>query len=280
MRSENKNTSFAPFFMLGAFLLTLCGIILRIVNISLFYDADIGYFKKAPLPSVMYVFFLLVVVAFAVACVVLEKKELLKTDFNNPLYFKILMVICAIGSFSAAMTVISSGNLGTANLLLVLAALGSAVYFALYFAKKLSSLNTLLALFPAFACLMILGLTYFDVYTQMNAPHKVLIHLASIACMFGSLSEARAIAEGNKRRMYFFSLSLAIFFTGVSSVPTVILYFSNSFEYSYIDYDCILLVFFVYFVARGVTHCIKSRKNVPESVINEEEKTFENNIEA
>ena len=272
MNSEKKIQPLLAISVIVAFFCTVCGIVLRIINILNFYDTKIGYFQSNAWTVAMNIFFVSAVAIFAFLCLMLEHKKLLCQTTNTSIFFKTVCAVCSVITVIQAFNTLLDAGGSATKLALALAMIGSAVYFALYLSKSVPTYNALLALFPTLACTLILGITYFDTYIQMNSPHKLLIHIACIACMLAFVGEARILADQKRRKTYFWFVAVALFFTGVSSIPSITLYFSNSFNYPYIDCDLILFIFFLYFASRMTTLCVADKKeNI--SVTAEDEQT-------
>ncbi len=259
MNSERKINRLTLVFVLSAFFCTLAAIILRTVNILNFYDADIGYYKKAAMPIVMNAWLLCSVIAFFALNLLLNKKSALAQVSENSLFFKVSSGICAFGTIAVTVSLISHSAFSKLSLLMIIVAVACATYFALYLLKQVPSYNAIFALSPILICVIILGVTYFDIYTQMNSPHKMLIHFACIGCMLGFLAEARFLADKKRKKLYLFCVSSALLFSGATSIPSIILYLSKTFKYPYVDYDLFFLVFFIYFAARMITLCLPEK---------------------
>lgn len=259
MNLERKTTRLTLIFVLSAFFCTLVAIILRTVNITSFYDADIGYFEKSAMPIIMNIWLICSVIVFFVLSLLLNQKNALTQASEGSIFFKIASGICAIGTLAASISLISHSELSKLSFLIIFTSVACAAYFALYLLKMVPSYNAILALSPILICVIILSVTYFDIHTQMNSPHKMLIHFACIGCMLGFLAEARFLADKKRKKLYLFSISSALFFSGATSIPSIILYFSKTFKYPYVDYDLFFLVFFIYFAARTITLCLPKK---------------------
>ena len=265
MNFERKTKKLSLIFVLATFLCTIAAIALRTVNILSFYDAQLGYFEKSALPTIMNIILFIFPAAFLATSIIFERKNGFDKAFACPNFFKISSAICAPAVIGAAIYSAAHSELTKASVILVISSVICAAYFALYLSKKIPSCNTVLALFPVIICVVILAVTYFDVFTTMNSPHKVLIHIACLSSMLGFLADARLLADNQKKKNYHFYIALATFFTGVSSIPAVILYFLKAFDYAYVDYDIFFLVFFIYFAARTLTFVLKGKNDAKEN---------------
>lgn len=256
MNLSKKINLLAAVLVLIALTLTVVGVVLRIINLSSFYDARLDYYEKDALPFIMNLTFVFATAFFAASCFVVERKKSELNFFQIPLFFKICCAVCAVAMLLASVRCFTEKAQPKVMLALALLAILSAGYFLLFFFRKLTDASALLALAPTAMSVVMLGITYFDVKTTMNSPNKLLLQFACIACMLGFLADARVIADIKHRKTYFFFITSALFFSGVSSIPSVILYFSNSFNYAYLKFDCIMLAFFIYFAARALALCL------------------------
>ena len=255
MNSCKKAKRAALLLFFAPILFTAFGVALRAINLISFYDSYIGYYKKTFLPIAMNVFFVAAVCFFAAFCFLAERKGSIDVTFNHTKTFRVICAICSLAIIVSALNGLLKNTTELLGLFNILASVCSAAFFATFISKKQPSYSAILALAPIALSTVILATTYFDITVQMNSPNKTLIHFACIAAMLGFLSEARLLADNKKKKTYFFSIFSALFFTGVSSIPALILYFANEFNYTYAKYDCILFVFFLYFLGRMISLC-------------------------
>ena len=250
MNSCKKAKGAALLLFFAPILFTVFGVTFRIINLLSFYDSYIGYYKKAFLPIAMNVFFVVAVCFFAAFCFLAERKGPINVTFTPTKTLRIISAICSLAIIVSTLNGLLKNPSELLGLLNILASVGSAAFFATFISKKQTNHSALLALCPIALSTVILATTYFDIKVQMNSPNKTLIHFACIAAMLGFLSEARRLADGKQKNSYFFFIATALFFTGVSSIPALILYFANELNYTYVEYDFILFVFFLYFLGR------------------------------
>jgi hypothetical protein len=112
-----------------------------------------------------------------------------------------------------------------------------AVYFALPFLGKADK-APMLGYGVILAAALLLSVTYFDRYTQMNAPHKVGLHLCLLAIMTFMLYELRAMIGRAMPRALCVTSALCFFFctvVGVSGIVAFIARIYTSFLYFVID---------------------------------------------
>jgi hypothetical protein len=213
----------------------------------------------------MNIFFVVSVFVFAALCFLSERKKLINDSFATPAFFKVICAVCSVAMIVNALNSLIDESSGISTLLVALFSVLSAAYFSIFLFKNQPRSGALLALCPIALSTAMLAITYFDVYVEMNSPNKVLIQFACIASMLGFLGEARLLADNKKRKAYFFFIACALFFSTVSSISAVILYFSNTLNYSYVKFDCILFVFSLYFIARMLTVCSDKKSDNSES---------------
>lgn len=276
MNSNVDNKSAIRLGAAASLVLTFALIVTRIVNILFFYDSDIGYYKSgAVLPTVMNLLFIVGLLFFAVLCFIINKKSDDTADFSASARPKLLYLAAALLLAIEALGMITRSTSTPLDMLIGVCAIVSSAYFALRPFKKAASYIAILSFAPTVLCVLILARTYFDMTVPMNSPNKTLIHITCVACMLGFLAQTRAFADRKRKKTYFLFLFSALFFTGASSVPSIILYCSNNFDNSYIKFDAILLALFIYLVANTVSLCLNdtSDDTTQNEVIKEENNT-------
>ncbi|MBQ7383339.1 MAG: hypothetical protein IJV72_00925 [Clostridia bacterium] len=262
------------FFLGGVLLLTLAGIALRTLNLAFFYDTDIGYYASdAPLPLIMNIFLLVAFAAIGVCSAVLPRKPYMTTGKESNIAVKVASVLCALAFAALALCTLLGFVVPAAKLiyLFIFAALVSALYFVLGALGKNDEVRALLLIALAIALVYILAVSYFDVFVQMNSPNKVILQIACLVSMLFFVYEARCITGELKRKLYLFSLSCAVFFSGVASVPSIIAYFTGKLgnyfvNINYIVFDALFAVLFIYFTVRLITMMISADRMTEETV--------------
>lgn len=183
--------------------LCLITILLRTLALCLTLDKDLGYFGNGALTVALYVVTLLGVAACLSLPLLLKPNTL--PEKQPPLTVGGTTCTCLSALTFAAATFYlfiqimghAAGTVPTLPapaVLMLLAALACAVA-ALYFLFQLlgaESFATPCAYGVIFASILLLSVTYFDRYTQMNAPHKVWVHLSLLSVMIYMLYELRA----------------------------------------------------------------------------------------
>ena len=236
--------------------LTLVGIALRTASMFLFFDYDINYYSAgAALPLISNIFFALSAVAITVVSVGAREIPFTADGNERGIVIKLASFICTLSFILSA-----SETLGAVTLIpsavLTTVLYVSAVYFLLNLTRSPSSAQALTSVALIISLASFIALSYFDTFTQMNSPLKVHLHLAMLASMLFITAEARAIIGMIKKRFYLFSLSMAVFFTGVASVPNATAILAGKLEYNitpfYYIFDLVTFFLFVYFLCRLV----------------------------
>ncbi len=269
----------ARIFGLSALGLTMVSVILRCVNLFIFFDADIGYFRRgAILPIFADILAALSLIGFAaVASIWLRKTTVIdrSREDRSPVYTSALWgalafsVLVFAGS-SAAGLLFSEGSL-IENLL----GFGAAAYFGLLILDKGSPLaRVLTGLCVILRLVLLLASSYFNIAVQMNAPDKLMLILSCLCCMLFLVCELRIlVADADtpfRRSLYWFSTAAACLMGWLCALPSLLasifggLTLSTSvFGYCLIfalaNYACIRLLFATF----AVTETGKEEKEEP-----------------
>ena len=133
----------------------------------------------------------------------------------------------------------------------------TAIFCALgagYFATRFrgSSDSTVLCGYGMILCATcMLVMTYFDRYTQMNAPHKISLHLCMLAVMLAVLFEVRELLHKDLSPWRLATTALAFFFCVMTGLGNVIAFLAGVYnDLTYLFQDLICLSLSVYFGAR------------------------------
>ena len=244
-------------YIWGVLALTLIGIALRTVNMFLLFDYDINYYSAgAALPTLSGVFFLLAAAFIAIVCAGARELPFAEDLSKSSISVKVSSALCTVAFILAASELLGSVTL-IPNAVLMTALYISAVYFILNLSRSPSGAQALTSVAVIISLSSLIAITYFDVYTQMNSPLKVHFHLAMLASMLFITAEARSMIGMMKKRFYLFSLSLAVLFTGIDSVPNAAAIFAGKLEYDIIPFyyicDTVTFFLFIYFVCRLIS---------------------------
>ena len=240
----------------GVVALTIVGIALRTVNMFLFFDYDINYYSAgAVLPVVSAIFFALAAVVITIVSAGARELPLTADGTEKGIVIKFVSFLSSLSFIFSA-----SGTLGAATFIpvavLTTALYISAVYFLLNLTRSPLGVQALASVAIIMSLTSFIALSYFDPYIQMNSPIKVHLHLAMLSSMLFITAEARSIIGMIKKRFYIFSLSMAVFFTGIASVPNAAAILAKKLEYNatpaYYMFDTVTFFLFVYLLCRLV----------------------------
>ncbi len=195
-------------YTVAAFASATISIILQMLSLAFFYDAEIGYFQNgAILPIIAALFSIASVLFFAVFSFLnFRKKEAAYPKTTHPAV-KLASAICAALSLLLGITDLKSG----ASILGLLFCFGMCLYFLLVMTSKGTP-----ALYLAFGfcailrCLSALAASYVDFYLPMNSPEKLWLSTAVVAAMFFLVCEIRALVTKPYTAIWFFSAATAV----------------------------------------------------------------------
>ena len=221
IRKMKRFCSLKHYRMLSLILIAVA-VLLRTLNLFLFYEADIGYYQHgAVLPVVLRVRLLLATVLFAVLAFGME------APLSPQRHTATSAVAFAVGATFAITALLrycaSAPEMSRPAIFLFLTGGLSAIYFILFALRKLPAPAALITGFGAilwFGCILVSS--YFDVYVAMNAPIKLALLLACLGGMLLLLAEMRHVCAAQKKRFYFFALSSATLYLCTSSIPSLI----------------------------------------------------------
>ena len=238
-------------------------VILRTVAFFTAFDPAIGYFSKGALPIIIYISEGLALLDAFAPLLLFKKEELSPTrERATPLGLAASAAVAALLAVIAcylpvrAISLINALDMVTApSTLMFLAtalALPAAAYFLLPVLGKPQQATIFgYAVIPV--AILLLSATYFDLHVQMNAPHKVSIHLALLAVMLFVLYEIRAaIGRGQPRALL--SLSAVCFlFSTAAGLPNLIAFVAGKLsDPLYLLCDLFTIAISLYVAARAV----------------------------
>ena len=235
--------------------LTLIATVLRSLSLFLYMD-EIGYFRAdATLTTLFYVVIALigalcVAIPFLIniGCIAREPTTLTGARFSGAAAAAV--TLCATAFF----LLIRLQKLPTPapiSLLTALALLGGAIYFALRLTSTKTATVALWGYAAIFGCALSLILTYFDRYTQMNAPHKLSFHVCMILVMLALLLELRDLLGRPLPRTCVALTGFAGAFCTAIALPNLLAFacgvYSDAF---YLFFDVMTLGLAVYLVTK------------------------------
>ncbi len=281
-KKETASSHPLRIFLCGVILMTLAGIALRALNLLLYYEAEIGYYKAdAVLPAAMNIFFLAVFAVIGVCSIIIPKKPYATSGNERNIAVVISSALCAIAFLSLSVCALLGlvQRDSALTYILVITTLLAAVYFVLGALGKNNNARAILMIAIVAALSYILAVSYFDVFVQMNSPNKTLTQLACLASMLFFVYEARAAVGEKKSKLYVFSLSCALFFSGITAFPAIAAYLSGNLgnyfiNINYILFDALLAVLFVYFAVRLITLMVTADRKDEETDLGEYEDMY------
>ncbi|MBQ8207869.1 MAG: hypothetical protein IJZ89_03945 [Clostridia bacterium] len=260
--------------------LTVLAIVLRCLSLFNFYDSDIGYYRtEAILPDIFHLISVLVPILAFSLLFLMERPIIWRYQHPKPEYaavragavfgiaaiasYVIYDLIALSGEFRNVIGSIQSTKAGEiVCLLALLFGLLGIVYFALILAGKTSKgdKHVLFGYAVILFVLMVLANTYFDFYTTMNSPNKLLTQVTLMSVMLYFLYELR-FSLGNEAPRSYAAVSLAaLYFTSVSSVPGIIAFFAGVLtKTEYLLCDFVALGFAFYICSRLVSYIVSQK---------------------
>lgn len=245
---------FAPYLLALLALFTLACTVVRTLALALAFDADIGYFKAgAPLVILLYV---LTGLSLAVCLLffLYIKKEELRQSTTPTLFAMVGDGMCLLLCLSAVCYLLLRGNTLPApalvSILALISLLFGAGYFITHFVRISPAVRVLLGYALLLALILVIVLTYFDRYTQMNAPHKISQHLSILAALLALLCELRVQLGRAKHARSLPFLGLAGFACLTTGVSNALAFALGSYDdLTYFVFDLLLLALGLHFAA-------------------------------
>ena len=242
-----KNYKFLYFISAAFALLAVVGVVLRTAALFTVYDSDIGYYQtSAVLPDIFHIVCIAAVAFAALSILFLPEKAAF--DYAPPssmpsfvrggAAFAIVASSAYVGYVCLGLlgdrAIYTSVTTGAGTIVEKFAAIlgfASIIYFALVLAGKAEEgeKHVYFGYCVILFVLMILAKTYFDFYTTMNSPNKLLLQISFMSIMLYMLYELRfPIGSGSPRGYWAISLA-AFYLTAVCSIPGIIAFFAGIF---------------------------------------------------
>lgn len=247
---------------LAVALLTLLSAVLRTVAVCAFLDANIGYFESGAPAVILSFAALALAVLFAAALPFLIKKENAPAALPAPtLGVMTGAAITALLSLANAIYLFTARGESESPTLYLVAAIvlfAAAAYFLLQFRAPTEA--TVLSGYGAIlAAALLLSVTYFDRYTQMNAPHKISLHVTMLSFMLYLLFELRFLLFRAMPRVFLAALAACFTLSATFGISNVAGFLCGSYDNTaYLMQDLLSLGFAVYTGARAASLAIHS----------------------
>ncbi len=248
----------------------IISIILRCVNLFLFYDSDIASYKVgAVLPIVSDTLLTIFVVLTVIAVFILFKKGSAEIVLSSPAKYAaalpaiacLALAVSDIFNFFKGIPLnsINYGNFVTklfvareAYILMFLLSILSALYFVSVMLNASKTMSTVFGLCFIVRIVHLLGSSYLDSYTNMNSPDKIIYNVACGIAMLAFVSELRVLSDIFEPRRYICTNALGMILCSVASLPYIVAYHANALDPDtriYAEYY-IFLAIAVYFGVR------------------------------
>lgn len=272
---NNKNILKPCLFIVLTLVLTAVAIAIRTIDLSFFFDNDIGYYQRDSIfPVITNILLVASVLFFAIASIFLTRiPESFNSRENTPLTI-IGSALCALTFLVMVVNFFLFYMEYPIKIIAIYAllALFSSLYFISNIVNFAGQYRALLVIPVIVDLTFILATSYFKITIQMNSPMKILLHITCLALMFFFISEARSFFEDIKKKRYLFWLCTAILFSGTYSISSMIYFVtSDIFDYNFASYVIIFFAMFVYLVIRAITVIIATKKSVAENIVNEDQ---------
>ncbi len=279
MKSSVKNMIY---YFFGVVALSVVGIALRSYSLFNCFDKGVGYYAAdAILPDVFHILCVAVCIFAIVLVFVLPKSK--NYEYSPRLsagtFGKIGSVFALVGTATYALysllslsddmpvafgPVAKSSVISAVSLFVMIFGVLAVIYFLLVFSKKTEKGDghVIFGYCVILFVLMILAKSYFDFYTTMNSPNKLLTQTTLMLFMLYMLCELRFSLGISVPRLYSGLSFAAIYFTLVSSVPGIIAFGAGIFnKVEYLLCDFVLLTYAVYVCARFAEFALAQRDN-------------------
>lgn len=251
--------------MLSIFTAIIC-VFLRFISLSFFYDSKIGYYVSGAIVPVIAQSLPMIFVAAMLIIWIIPSLRVTPNEAINCRRMCFWAIFPAVGFTAYTVfylitvynTLISGISFGVIDIVTIITTVCSSAFFWLIFAGKTGTglyVGTGVALLVRL--LLMLAEEYFDIQVQMNAPNKTVFQFAILCAMLLTVNELRVGQPITKPMFHLFSASIAVVFTTLSSIPSIVSYFAGNLpqNYNLLFYDVILLLFAVFAVARLCQMC-------------------------
>lgn len=243
--------------------LTVGATVLRSIALTLSFDADIGYFQKGLIP--VYILLALAAALCAAIPFLIKKEALDKTGRTSRTAELIAAALPALVLLVLAFYLLARRKSIPAPALLVVLAAFLCATGAAYFGSRLrDGQDTATGLLFGYGAILgmtlLLAITYFDLYTQMNAPHKLSQHLALLVAMVALLYELRILTKTQFPRIRAASAGLASFSCTVVGISNTVGFLAGSLsDVTYLLIDLLLVTLGVYFAVTCTLLCLPAK---------------------
>jgi len=279
-----------------AWILTIFAIVFRILARVYAYDESIGYFESNSLFPVLYYIFLGLIVLLSFSALISFRKVPISDTVLTKMkqvciaerFAGILSALITLGVIGALVCIywINPPSVLIADALTIfglVTALFSAIFFLLLAipTRRGKAFHVICGFSLVLHNLYMLGASYFELYTPMNSPVKVLCQLTAISAIFFLLTDLRFMLDNARSARFVFSSTLTLGFSAVSVFTGAFFSVPNE---SYTDFYHIFnvtnLAIFIYAAVRTVRFLTLMAHSEPVNEEPESEDTFHEMKEA
>lgn len=256
----NINRSKIHIYTISVLCLTMIAILLRTLNFLFFFDTAPGYFVSSPLPVIFRALSVLTALWAFTPLITMPRKSL--TEKEPPVISASATASLLCVAAFVCVGILCFFDLRTApslsTLLLLLVTIPLVPLYLMGEQPKSGSTMRLLSSYVTIIwCALFLVHTYLDLYTTMNSPLKLMLHLSLLLIMLHFLNRAGSIAGTSRPRLTLSVLLAAVFFTGTASFPTMIAFAAGKVtDIHYLAYSFLLAAFFVFLIARLIGYTL------------------------
>jgi hypothetical protein len=226
---------------------------LRSAALLFAFDPKIGYFQSGALTVLLYVLQVLTA-ACCIALPFLINNYAWREPAAPSLTATVGSLLTALALAAVAIVAALRGNTFSAPAFISILAVAFCALGTLCFLLPLLRVKPRVAVLFYYAAIiafiLLLAVTYFDRYVQMNAPHKISLHLAFLAAALALVARARILIGCEKPALTVVSHLLAFSLCAACGIPNLIAFLAGSYtDAFYLTLDLLTLAAAVYFGA-------------------------------
>ena len=265
-------------FSISTLVLTALATVVRVLALYKDFDSEAGYYVTGSvLPIVFNIIAAIAVISPIVALPLLfGKGDITIPCQNQSCRFSALLAVAGFAllawdrwsNFLAVSDVYTGMKLILALASPILTVAIMTFFVAACFGLEPSPLVAISGTLSIIAFAVELTDVHNDVSIALNSPNKMLFQFAVIGAMLYLLAELRVVFSASRPRFYLFTLALATFLLGASSIPSIIASSADIYENKLIKADVALLGVFVFCLFRLIG--IAFRKDEPQCELCEE----------
>ena len=260
--SNKKLTLYASI----AWILTILALIFRLLSRLLAYDEGIGYFESGALLPTVYRILTVLLTLHALSALILFRKqefpsEILSEMAEPHVAEKVASMIASIAmlvSVVASLLIYWVNPIVEASPLQILGVVTAAlsVFFFLFFwtpSHRGKSIHILLGYALLIHVLSILCASYFELFTPMNNPVKILLQLCAVGAVLFLLGDLRFFLNSAKPSYFLASATASIGFSSISVLSGGFFTLpSEEYTIVYHVYNLVLFALLIYATVRTV----------------------------